>query len=210
MKNDRILANAKIVVNALMAEPDPLPLISACAVAGNGWQENLMEPVTRGPKDHGSDGLLQWRLSRLTELKRYPKWNTLETQCQFFKDECQRDYPKLWAQLVNPGKRSLANLTANICDVYERPSVAGRRIDARVRFAETVFEANKPAEVPPILQNAVDSPWSSLAGAASMAYAWMLSHGIDLGLAKPWVVWVAIGLVLIFVVGKKPSPEVAE
>ena len=42
-----------------------LPLKSACAVTGNATQENLVKPVTEGPKDHGSDGTLQWRLDRL-------------------------------------------------------------------------------------------------------------------------------------------------
>lgn len=62
--------NAKEIVRFLMSAPDPLPKISAAAVCGNGGVENRMKPVTLGQKDHGSDGLLQWRLSRLTELKK--------------------------------------------------------------------------------------------------------------------------------------------
>ena len=37
----------------------------AAAFAGNGSVENNMNPVTHGPKDHGSDGSMQWRLDRL-------------------------------------------------------------------------------------------------------------------------------------------------
>jgi hypothetical protein len=41
-----------------------LSLIGACAITGNASQENLVKPVTTGPKDHGSDGVLQWRRAR--------------------------------------------------------------------------------------------------------------------------------------------------
>lgn len=214
MKTKDILANARIVVRELMSEPDPLPLISACAVAGNGWQENLMRPVTIGPKDHGSDGLLQWRLSRLTELQRRKNWDTLPVQCQFFKDECKRDYPSLWRQLTNPGTRTLENLTANICDIYERPSRAGRKIDLRIGYAKRVmalFDEDIPVQpkptIPPELTPVVNSPGSTLLGLLSWIMAYISGKDISrFDLDEPWLVWVALGVVLIFFIGDRTKP----
>lgn len=203
----RILSNARIVVRELTSEPDALPLISACAVAGNGWQENLMEPITRGVKDHGSDGLLQWRLDRLENLQRWPDWNTLPVQCRYFKAECKSHYPTLWRQLTNPGNRTLENLTANICDMYERPSKAGRKLDARISYAKQVLaahdaEAPAPIEVPPILQPAVNGATSSSLGGVALAVAAYLfvNHG-------SWPIWAAFGAFLIFGVGDKDAPK---
>ncbi len=145
----QIEVDARAIVNCLMSAPDPLPLVSACAVAGNAWQENLCRPITTGPKDHGSDGMMQWRLSRLIELQQRARWDTLPVQCQFFKDECKRDYPGLWAQLV-AGSRSLETLTLNITDQYERPSAAGRVPDLRIGYARHVQRlfAGQPVPVP--------------------------------------------------------------
>lgn len=201
--NSEQRANSKIIVDSLMSKPDPLPFISAAAVAGNGWQENLLRPITRGPKDHGSDGLLQWRLSRLVELQQRQGWDTLPVQCQFFKDECKRDYPKLWAQLVNPGKRTLANLTLNICDVYERPSIAGRQAEKRIDYAEKVYNEykSKPLELPKRLEPVVNSPGSSLLGLLSIVYAWLVEQGYELPINTQTLVWIVIGIVLIFFIG---------
>lgn len=201
MSKARILSNSKIVVRELMAEPDPLPLVSACAVAGNGWQENLMEPVTKGRKDHGSDGLLQWRLDRLVALKQLKDWDTLPVQCQFFKAECKVQYPRLWAQLVEPKGRTLANLTANICDVYERPSRAGRELEARISYAEQVYAANKLA-VPEVLAPVVEAPFSTLLGLATWAAAWW--H-----VGQDWMLWALVGFVLIFLI-RNPAVIVPE
>jgi len=185
-----------------MAAPNPLPLVSAAAVAGNGWQENWLRPVVPRdePKDHGSDGVLQWRLDRLVALKRYPRWDTLETQARFFKDECRAKYPQLWEQLRNPGERSIDNLTANICDFYERPSKAGRVIDRRIDFAKQVYDHCAPAPaLPKVLQPVVNAPWASAMGAAAWAYAWVLSklpHGDP-------VIWIVIGFILVFLIGQR-------
>jgi hypothetical protein len=134
-----ILARGRVFIQALMSGSAPLPLLSACAVAGNGWQENLLRPLTLGAKDHGSDGVMQWRLSRLTELERLPNWNTLQVQAQFFKAECQRDYPRLWADLV-AGKKSLETLTANVMVQYERPNLAAAALDRRITYAHALLD----------------------------------------------------------------------
>lgn len=204
-------ANSKIIIDSLMGKPDPLPLVSAAAIAGNGWQENLLRPITVGPKDHGSDGLLQWRLSRLVELQQRPGWDTLQVQCQFFKDECKRDYPKLWAMLKNPGQRTLANLTLNICDIYERPSVAGRKPEKRIEYAEQIYNLYKPKfELPPSLDPVVNSPGSSLLGVLSLVVAWLVEQGISLPINTETLILGVIGVVLIFFVGRKDDPVAEE
>jgi hypothetical protein len=47
---------------------------SAAAIGGNATQENLCQPVTLGAKDHGSDGVLQWRAERLDGLDGLKAW----------------------------------------------------------------------------------------------------------------------------------------
>lgn len=213
----RILANARVVLREAMSEPDPLPLKSAAALGGNAWQENLMEPLTLGPKDHGSDGLLQWRLGRLAELKRQPNWDTLPAQVRFFKLECKRDYPELWMQLVNPGARSLENLTANISKFYERPAKKYEALDKRIEYAKRVMAlydappAPPSVTVPPALEPVVNGPWSTLVGVLAIAYALALRSGIDpLHLAQflNWPLLSALGGMLVFLIGgHKPASE---
>lgn len=123
------------------------PLSSACASVGNATQENLCRPVTPGKKDHGSDGLFQWRLDRLTDLKIWCSqnklvWNTIEAQALFFLYEMKKDYPSLHEEMI-AGVRPLETLTANICKFFERPAAAeytevvnGRtRLEWRMQFA---------------------------------------------------------------------------
>ena len=102
------------------------PLRSAAAVCGNATQENLCRPVTLGAKDHGSDGIMQWRLTRLTNMKTYcnknfGRWDTLEAQAAFTMYEVKSSYPALYQKLLS-GKNSLADLTEEICWDFERPA----------------------------------------------------------------------------------------
>jgi hypothetical protein len=215
---DAILANARLVVRECMSGADPLPLVSAAAVAGNGWQENLMRPITTGPKDHGSDGLLQWRLDRLDELQRRKDWDTLPVQVQYFKDECKRDYPGLWRMLVNPGNRSLENLTLNICDIYERPSAAGRKPDLRIKYARQVYALfdtqpapADPIKIPPVLKPATDG-WTSAPGLAALVIAFMIFSGKHLpGLVgSTWLPWAIIGGMCIFFLDSRKTKPTTE
>lgn len=117
----------------------PWSLKGACASVGNATQENSCLPVTEGAKDHGSDGIYQWRLYRLAELKSWAAskgldWTTIKTQAAFHMLEMQRDYATLNQWLID-GAKPLETLTADICDIYERPSVAGRVLDYRIKFA---------------------------------------------------------------------------
>lgn len=127
------------------------PRRSAFAVVGNATQESRVAPVTVGRKDHGSDGMFQWRLDRLDGprgLKAWAQghglaWDTIKAQAWFFMWEMQVDYAALYAELLE-GKKSLATMTANICRVYERPAAAeytervnGKtRLEWRIQYAE--------------------------------------------------------------------------
>ena len=132
-------ANGRIFVSALMSAPDAMPFWSALAAAGNGWQENLLRPRTLGVQDHNSDGVMQWRDTpprmRLSDLKALPNWDTLPVQAAYFKAECKKYYPKLWALLLNPGSRSIATLTADIQDYYEVPNPEYANLDNRIAAA---------------------------------------------------------------------------
>ena len=148
-------ANGRIFVAALMDAPDALPFWSSLGVAGNGWQENLLRPRTLGAQDHNSDCVLQWRDTpprmRLSDLKAMPGWDTLPVQAQYFKSECKKYYPKLWAVLINPGARSIATLTADIQDYYEVPNPEYANLDNRIAAAmelATVLADLNTAHVP--------------------------------------------------------------
>lgn len=125
-----------------------LPLVSACAVTGNASQENLVRPVTTGPKDHGSDGVLQWRLDRLDGprgLKGWAQviewdWATLRTQAAFTLWELENDarYASLLRDL-RAGTKRIETLVANFCWIYERPSVEAAALDTRISHAKSVY-----------------------------------------------------------------------
>jgi hypothetical protein len=124
-------------------------LVGACAVTGNLTQENLCRPVTTGPLDHGSQGLAQWRLERLTELQAWSSmyfpggpeaWKTIEAQCAFTLYETARDYKVLDAEL-RAGTKTIETLTANFCWVFERPSKAHAALDKRIQYARDAYTA---------------------------------------------------------------------
>ncbi len=123
-----------------------VPLKSACAAVGNFTQENLVKAVTEGVKDHGSDGLAQWRLTRLDGphgLKGWSEaqgldWATLSAQAAFFLWELHRDYPALERDL-RAATKSIETLTANICKFYERPNMAVAALDKRISHAKSVY-----------------------------------------------------------------------
>ncbi len=125
----------------------------ASAIAGNGMLESGARTIN--PSRDGSDGFLQWRnapgVARLTALKNFSAhssldWTSLNAQCQFAIHECQTDFPQLWA-LQNTG-RSVATLTMDWCDIYERPAPSGRVPDIRIKYATEVFAALGADEAP--------------------------------------------------------------
>jgi hypothetical protein len=121
-------------------------------VGGNATVENNANAVTRGAKDHGSDGILQWRLGRLTDLQRWAtqnfgRWDTLEAQAAFTLYETARDYPQLDIELRKDLKGVPDNLiyqvldykTDRFCRVFERPNMALAHMDKRKRAAQNIF-----------------------------------------------------------------------
>ncbi|MGZ5478431.1 MAG: phage tail tip lysozyme, partial [Candidatus Aminicenantales bacterium] len=108
-----------------------ISLKGAASFVGNFTQENLVNPVTTGKKDHGSDAMGQWRLDRLDGPRGLRgwcaahglDWATLRSQSAFTLWELYNDarYNNLAADL-KAGKKKIATLTANICVQYERPS----------------------------------------------------------------------------------------
>lgn len=119
----------------------------AAAIIGNLSGEsgvNLDSKVERGPRaDHGSGGIAEWRLDRKTNLKRFAERlgkdvNGLEIQCMFVIHELQNDYPALDEQL-REGKRTIENLTANFCYIFERPNKQLARLDNRIAQAKKIL-----------------------------------------------------------------------
>lgn len=127
----------------------------AAAIVGNLSGEsgtNLDSTMERGARaDHGSGGVAEWRLSRKTELFDFARnlgmdVNGLDVQCMFVIHELQRDYPGLDAQLRS-SDRTIENLTANFCFVFERPNKQLARLDNRIEQAKKVLRAAKVSTV---------------------------------------------------------------
>ena len=149
-----------------------LPMRSGAAIGGNGTQENLCQPVTLGAKDHGSDGVLQWREERLAGpdglqpwcASKGLAWDTLKSQAFFTLHELtQPKYAALLADL-EAGTKTLETLTLDFCDAFERPSEAGRAPDKRIQYAHdclTILMRNstQPGPIhPPVVVAAPSVP----------------------------------------------------
>jgi hypothetical protein len=120
-----------------------LSLHGAAAAVGNATAENLCKPVTPGRKDHGSDGLFQWRLDRLAHLKQLAlkwkmPWNHIETQAWFFLWELKNSYHGLYSDLVDDDK-SIPTLTADIEKYFERPASL-HDVPRRIKYAEDAWK----------------------------------------------------------------------
>lgn len=135
----------------------------AAAPVGNGCQESgefLVATMFRAHPDWSggvaeplkSGGFEEWLGDRKTALIAFigraearlgvPKGsllNDLGTQCDFVVYELQTTerYAALYQQLTT-GTRSIANLTANFCWVYERPKAATANVENRIAHAEAV------------------------------------------------------------------------
>ncbi|VTZ24348.1 hypothetical protein MPC4_80131 [Methylocella tundrae] len=177
-----------------------LPLVSASAGTGNSTQENECLPVTTGPKDHGSDGLFQWREERLAEMQswctaHFGDWKTIKAQAAFFLKELRDGdaggvkYDALYRDLL-AGKKSLATLTTNINRFYERSADDEATNNKRIKYATDALNAMgvvKPA--PPVVHSAAPA---IVAGAA--AGAGLLSHIVH-GAA-----WIGIAVLAVAII----------
>ena len=152
MTDSALFERQKALAGALL--PLGVSLKGIAAIVGNATQENECKPVTEGAKDHGSDGLFQWRLERLTGPdglrtwagKNNLNWTLIPTQAAFFVYECKKDFETLWQSLVS-GQKSIETLTMDLCDEYERPSEAGREAEKRINYARAFYEAMGIAQV---------------------------------------------------------------
>jgi hypothetical protein len=120
-----------------------LSVKGAAAVTGNATQESLVTPVTVGKKDHGSDGILQWRLDRLTNLQQFGTehfgdWKSLEAQAAFTLHELTNDYKVLYQEL-RAGVKSVTTMTFNFNNVFERSADTEELKNKRAKYAEDVL-----------------------------------------------------------------------
>jgi hypothetical protein len=172
---------------------------SAAAIGGNATQENLCQPVTMGVKDHGSDGALQWRAERLDGpdglrpwcAAQGLQWDSLRSQALFTMHELdQPQYDRLKVDL-KLGTKSLETLTLNFCDVFERPSAAGREADNRIAYAHaclSIMMRDHPAPAPtqpgaPTMPTSIEIV---VLEQLAKAFAPMIESAV-IGLIKGWV-----------------------
>ena len=132
------------VARELIAQGTPLEF--ACAMAGNAMLESGARTIA--PSKDGSDGLWQWRnaadVSRLSSLKNFAAhhgqdWREMPVQCAFALYECANSFAGLWA--LRDTDRSVATLTMDFCDQFERPAASGRVPEIRIKYAESVYDA---------------------------------------------------------------------
>lgn len=184
----------------------------AAAIVGNLSQEsgvNLTSAYTL-KTDHGSQGVAQWRLDRLTNLEKFAEANhmnvvDLTTQMLFIIDELTKIYPALNAQLRSGG-RSVANLTANFMQIFERPSAQYADLPNRIEQAKRVIAS---AQTPPghdgpivTVPEAVGTGAVATAGAGGAAYAWSNSFSGPLTAALVIFACAAL-LLLVFYINKR-------
>ena len=145
----------------------------AAVIVGNGAQEsgeNLDPTMYRAHpdasggvrQDLNSGGFLEWLGDRKLKYLDFSKaaeaaaglpagalLNDRFTQCDFTIHELTTEdrYDSLYAQLTTETGRTIANLTANFMEIFERPSNAlnaqGKRIDGldnRIEHAEAVYD----------------------------------------------------------------------
>jgi len=176
----------------------------AAAVVGNCSQEvgiNLPSKFTL-VTDHGSQGIAQWRLVRLTALEQFADdkkliVTDLATQGLFLLDELAKDYPALDLMMRVPGTRSLANLTANFMVVFERPSYdpAINKLDFRIAQAQICARDFVPP--PPAKHDAIVGGAASIGGGAVVAAALFGSAGWAITVTA--IVAVAVILVVAYI-----------
>lgn len=120
-----------------------MSLKGACAIAGNATIENECRPLTIGRKDHGSDGCLQWRAERLDALKKIEGWQTIDGQAQFcWRELHEAQYISLRRDLIR-GSLSIATLTEDFCEQYERPNMSEANLKGRIKAAIEIYERHK-------------------------------------------------------------------
>lgn len=121
----------------------------AAALVGNASQESgpaLKTYFAPTQRDHGSNGIFQWRLERLDALiafceERGLHSGTLAAQIQFAIYELGKDYPQLDTRLRHSG--DLVQLTQEVCWQYLRPAMAAANVKRREAYAADVLNHAK-------------------------------------------------------------------
>jgi len=129
----------------------------AAAIVGNLSQEsgnNLPTAFRTRDLDHGSNGLPQWRLQRLTDYEAYVRslhpgasasvlwafYGNMALQIAYIAIELKRDYPALDARLRSrTSKETIEELTEAVCWQYERPAEASANLPNRIAQAEATW-----------------------------------------------------------------------
>lgn len=125
-------------------------MAGAAAVTGNATMENQCLPITMGTKDHGSDGILQWRLARLRNMKswcikEFGIWSNLEAQAAFTLYETAKDLPGLDHDL-RAGKLGVRALAEEFCRQFERPNMLLAHVAQRQDAAEATLALLKEVQ----------------------------------------------------------------
>ena len=126
-----------------------------CGVIGNDVGESgakLDSTVHRVHADHGSGGIAEWRLDRLTNLIAFANQrgvdpNTLAVQAAFQIHEIKTGYPQLDAMLRDPNE-SVATLVSEVCWKYERPNKQLANLKGRLAAANALKAALPIATAP--------------------------------------------------------------
>ena len=144
----------------------------ASALTGNFVREsgvNLPTAFRTGKLDHGSQGLAQWRLARLTNYKAFvaslhrdlegdkelwPWYGRMDYQCEFVDEELKTDYPLLHAKLCAVGGDA-ATLAADVCWQYERPSKELSGIADRIAAAKALAVPARPTPTSDVMDATV-------------------------------------------------------
>jgi hypothetical protein len=182
-----------------------LHVLGAAAITGNCSQEVGINLPTKFTllTDHGSQGIAQWRLVRLTALEQFAEdkklpVTDLTTQAMFLLQELATDYAALDKMMRAPGTRTLANLTANFMTVFERPSFnpAINKLDFRITQAQICARDFIPPEPAVPISHDVAIGGTGAAGAIAIgAAAWNSGAAVALvvtGIAAILIFGVAI------------------
>jgi len=161
-----------------------LHILGGAAIVGNCSQEvgiNLPTKFTL-VTDHGSQGIAQWRLARLTALEKFADDHKLPvtdltTQGLFLLEELAQDYPALDTMLRAPGTRTLANLTANFMTIFERPSYNPAINKLNFRIAQAQICARDFVPPVPINHDAAVAGTGVTGAVAIGATAWNSGTG---------------------------------
>jgi hypothetical protein len=123
----------------------------AAVIVGGDSRESGINLVSgyQDKTDHGSQGIAQWRLSRLAALEQFCTVNhlasgTLAAQVSFQIYELGKDYPILDRRLRD-GTEQIEFLAKDLCFQYERPNPAAANLPNRIRQAKTVLQDSQLA-----------------------------------------------------------------